>query len=84
MGTYDTYFGAARGLVRTAGVPRLYAGLAPYLFRAGPGAAIQFAAFGELKKLLDAPPPVVIIRLCCLRRAEGEGEPRGGVDNKDG
>ena len=56
MGTYDTYFGAARGLVRTAGVPRLYAGLAPYLFRAGPGAAIQFATFGELKKLLDAPP----------------------------
>ena len=54
MGRYDTYAGAARGLVAAGGVRRLYAGLAPYLFRAGPGAAIQFATFGELKKLLDS------------------------------
>ena len=54
MGRYDTYVGAARGLVAAGGVRRLYAGLAPYLFRAGPGAAIQFATFGELKKLLDS------------------------------
>lgn len=53
MGRSTTYACAARTLYANGGVGRLYAGLAPYLLRAAPGAACQFAAFAELKRLLD-------------------------------